>query len=300
MQLHLAGDHVDCARADLDDADRAHGAAARRLEREPLEDRSRLGGACEGVPSQRHRCRSGVCRSPVHPHEQVVGRGDVRHHPDRDAGGLEHAGLLDVQLDEGVHGREVQPRLLDPIRVQADGTHRRGDADAVAIAHRIELGPRQAAGERAAAQATRAEARLLAGEADHLDATCRRPVRRAEGAERLDRPEHTEHTVVGPGIQRRVDVRAGEDSRRGRVVALDPAPEIAERVDAHVEPGLSHQVGDELVRGRVGGGEHLARDPAGVRVVVEAGEVLQLIGDRACRQCENGHGSRSSVGVPRR
>ena len=104
-----------------------------------------------------------------------MGRGDVRHHPDRDAGGLEHAGLLDVQLHEGVHGREVQPSLLDPVRVQADGAHRRRDADAVAVAHRVELGPRQAARQRPAAQTTRAEARLLTGEADHLHAARRLP-----------------------------------------------------------------------------------------------------------------------------
>ena len=116
-------DHVDRSRAHVDDADGRDGALAARVPRESLEHRRCLGGARERVAAHRHRCRAGVRGLAPEGHEQVVRRGDVGHDAKRDAGGLEHAALLDVQLDESMHAGRIELDLADAVGIQADVAH---------------------------------------------------------------------------------------------------------------------------------------------------------------------------------
>ena len=185
---------------------------------------------------------------------------------------LEHRGLLDVQLDERVHGRRIEPRLGDPARgrsppraVRRRARRRRGRA-------RLEGVRAERADERATADAAGAEARLLPGDGDHLEAAARREAGVAQRAHRLDRAQHADDAVVAAGVERRVDVRAGDHARCVRLAARPAAPEVAERVEARLEARAAHPLRHPLQGLRVGRREHLARDPAGLGVVVELRE----------------------------
>ena len=98
-ELRVAGDDVGRARPDLhapdgrDEVGLGAGAA--------LDHQRHLGGGGEGVAAERHRRRAGVARMPVHPDlepRRAVDRGDDA---DRQAFGLQHRPLLDMDLDEG-------------------------------------------------------------------------------------------------------------------------------------------------------------------------------------------------------
>jgi hypothetical protein len=65
--------------------------------------------------------------------------------------------------------------------------HGLGDADAVAVLHQIEVLAGDRGRHRAAADAAGAEARLLAGESDHLDRPARPVPAGAQLPDRLDR-----------------------------------------------------------------------------------------------------------------
>jgi hypothetical protein len=200
---------------------------------------------------------------------EVVRRGDRGDDPDLLAVGLEDDPLLDVQLDERVHAGGIDARVLEPIGVEAGLAQRRGHARAVAIGEPVEVGPFELARGRTAAHAPGPEARLLAGPGHDVDRAPRGHVLLAQRAHGLDSPEHAEHAVVGPGVERRVDVRAGDEHRRVWLGAHPAPEEVAHGVEPRLEARAAHTLSDPFERGRVGRRVDLARDPAGLGVVVE-------------------------------
>ena len=196
-------------------------------------------------------------------------RGDRGDDADLLAVGLEHDALLDVQLDERVHAGGIDARVGQPVGFEAGLAQRLGHARPVAIDEPVEVGALELAGGRAAAHAAGAEARLLAGPRDDVDRAPRSRAALAQRAHRLDGAEHAEHAVVGAGVERRVDVRAGDDDRRVGLAALPAAEEVPHGVEPSLEARGAHALGDPFERGRVGRRVDLACDPAGLGVVVE-------------------------------
>ena len=184
--------------------------------------------------------------------------------------------LLDVQLDERVDAGGVDPRVGQPVGVEARVAQRVGHAHAVAVAQPVEVGAREIAGGRAAADAAGPEPRLLPRPGDDLDRPPRGGAALPQEPDGLDRAEHPEHAVVAAGVQRRVDVGAGEDERRAGLAPRPAAEQVADRVDAGLQAGLAHPARDAVERAGVRRRVHLARDPARAGIVVELGE----LGDR--------------------
>ena len=176
------------------------------------------------------------------------------------------------EADEGVHGRRIDPRLADAIGIGADGAHCLGRTHPVAVDEPVESRRGHLTDHRPAAQAAGDEARLFTGDAENLDRAPRPDPPLAQYLHRLDPADHAEHAVVGTGVQRGVEVGAGEDRRRVRITALPAPDQIAGRVQADVEPGRPHQLGDVLGARLVLRRVHLAGDPACVRIRVERRE----------------------------
>ena len=198
-----------------------------------------------------------------------MGRGDRRDDADLVAVGLEDDALLDVELDERVHGVGIDARVGQAVGLEARLAQRGRHARAGAVDEPVEVGALELAGRGAAADAARAEARLLAGPRDDVDRAPRDDARRAQGADRLDRPQHAQDSVVGAGVERRVDVRAGDDHRGVGLGAAPAAEEVAHGVQARLEARVAHPRGDPLQGGGVGRRVDLAGDAAGLGVVVE-------------------------------
>ena len=280
---------------DAEHADRRDRRPARGVARRALQRGHRLRGAGERVAPQVHRCRAGMGRGAAQRDPEVVRRGDRGDDAERVAVLLEHDALLDVQLDERVDRRRVDARVVQPVRVEAGVAQRVGHADAVAVAQPVQVGAREPPGGGAAADAAGAEARLLPRPGDELDRAPRHDAARAQQVDRLDRAEHADDAVVAAGVQRRVDVRAGQHERRVRVAA-GPAPEqVADCVEPRLEARLAHPAGDALERRGVRRRVHLAGDPARRGVVVELGE----LGDRVVQPGRGGHRAEPSGRGPR-
>jgi hypothetical protein len=214
-----------------------------------------------------------------------VRRGDRLDDADRLAAVLQHGALLDVQLHQRGDPRRIDPRLLQPVRVEAGPPQRLGHADPVAIAQAVEVGAAEVAGRGAAAHAPGPEPGLLPRPCDDLDRAPRRRARLAQQVHRGDRAEDADHAVVAAGVERRVDVRAGQHQRGIRVAPRPAAEQVADGVEPRLEARLAHPAGDPLQRGGVGRRVNLPRDPARSGVVVEA----RQLGDRVVQPCGGDH-----------
>ena len=175
--------------------------------------------------------------------QHPVDAGDARHDADRDAGGLEHRPLLDVQLDEGsapASGARRPPRARrarrPPEPAPRRGCLRPGPA-------RPRWSRLEVAGDRAAAHAAQAEVvRLLAEEVDdeevvsEVDAVVwRRQPHRLDGAEHADDAVEATAALDGVGVRARHDARPASPAapRQG-------ADEVAGGVGLDGEAGVGH------------------------------------------------------------
>ena len=208
---------------------------------------------------------------------QVVRRGDRGDDADRLAALLEHGALLDVQLDERVDrrrgrcaprpaGRARSPRRAAPRpcscrRGRTAGRGRR--ASSCPAAARLPTQPVPKRGSSPAHATSSIERRGAS------------PRARSRWTASIA-PSTPSDAVVAAGVERRVDVRAGEHQRRGRRAPGPAAEQVADGVEPDLEPGVAHPRRDAVERRAVRGRVDLARDPARVRVVVVAGQ----LGDR--------------------
>lgn len=78
--------------------------------------------------------------------------------------------LLDMELEVPAVVAGAHPRVLYGLGLKPDATHRLRDGHPVAVDHAVEVLAGQQTDHGAAADAAGAEARLLTGKADHLDA----------------------------------------------------------------------------------------------------------------------------------
>jgi hypothetical protein len=144
----------------------------------------------------------------------------------------------------------------------------------VAVVHLVEL----LAGDRpdhgAAADAAGAEAGLLPGHPDHLDRPPRLVLGAPQPSDRFDGPEDADHAVVAAGIQGRVEMRPGQHPRLVGGGARPATEEIAYRIEADLEPGVAHQLGDVFAGDVVLGRVDLAGEPAAVVRGVDRGKLL--------------------------
>ncbi len=147
---------------------------------------------------------------------------------------------------------------------------------AVRVDERLEAPGLEAAAECAASDAAQAEARRLLGREHHrLDGMPEAAAGRAEHAEGLDRAEHADDAVVLAGERDGVRVRTAEHGRKRWVGALETAVDVPDRILAHREAGLAHEVLDEVARLDVALGEQDARHRRG-GIIRKQRELLDL------------------------
>ena len=96
----------------------------------------------------------------------------------------------------------------------------------------------------------------------------------------FDRAEHADVAVVVAAARHGVDVRARHDRRKLRVAAVATADDVARRVDAHDESGLSHELADVFAARDIGCAE---RDAA--HAAFRVGAELRQLGDAALQPC---------------
>ena len=144
---------------------------------------------------------------------------------------LQHAALLDVQLDEGVHGvlgLVRRTRRPEPVGVVAVG------GDRVAIAHAVGVDERQdvldghVARHRRRADRAALEARAFLTDEDRdVDGALGLHPGGVERAQGLERPDDAQRTVEATAARHRVEVRARHDRGRARHRAGAPTDEVA-------------------------------------------------------------------------
>ena len=174
----------------------------------------------------------------------AVDRGD---HADRQLQLLEHRALLDMHLDIAQHGVTPPADRRDRRRVAAEAAQRSLEMGALGVDHVQRLRVERAGDRARAGELAREAHAFLVAERDHLDRerqTLAGAVQRRHG---LDRGDHAEIAVVVPGVAHRVDVRAQQQRRQSRTVALVAADHVGGGVELDRHPGLLHPAADHRV-----------------------------------------------------
>jgi hypothetical protein len=186
-----------------------------------------------------------------------------------DGEALEIGGLVDVQLQEAPQASQPLRGRRDAGGVDAGGRHRVRQAHTVVVAA-VEDGGIEDAGQRAAAEGRRVEARaLLVGERDDRH-------RRVLG--HRERGAHAQGAVVAPALAHAVQVRADAPPRPRRA---GHRPAVAGGVDLDAQADLVRAVREPRARGLVLG---RPRQPRGAALVeadgLEIGQApRQVVGD---------------------
>ncbi|GJE46609.1 hypothetical protein AEGHOMDF_5815 [Methylobacterium soli] len=208
-------------------------------------------------------------------HHDAVARGsrDGRDDADGQVLRLQHRPLLDMDLQIAEHVRRGAGEAPDPLGIEAELRQRVAQADPVAILA-IEGGRLEASreGPRARQRHGKAHA-LLVPEGQHLDGEGHAEPGLMKGRDCRDRRDDAERAVVAARIAHRVDMRAEEQGRCARPIALVAPDHRAGRVERHPHARLLHP-GADLTRGsRVGRREEQAGEQAGL--VREPGEDVE-------------------------
>jgi hypothetical protein len=149
----------------------------------------------------------------------------------------------------------------DGVRLAAEGQERIAQGNAVAVAGVEPFG--------AVAAGKRVGGREVGREADILLVAERRDFdRKGQGAlagERLGRDDagdDAEGAVEAPGVDDAVEMRADDQRRRAALPPFAAADDVADRIDAGLEPGLAHHPKRRLGGRAVGRRQIEARQPA--------------------------------------
>ena len=131
---------------------------------------------------------------------------DRSDHTHRQAFGLEHGALLDVQLGVGQDFAGPARRGRNRIRIEPELGERFAHRLACGVGA-IEIRPIEASGDRAAAEQGRIEAHaFLVGEADDLHRERQARFARGEARHAFDGGDHAQHPIVLAGVAHRVQM----------------------------------------------------------------------------------------------
>ena len=192
-------------------------------------------------------------------HHVVAEPGDARHDRHGKVRLLEHGPLLDVELDKAVD--VVAGGFGDAFGSEPDAAHDFCDRLAVMAHRRLQVGRRDGAGDRPRAPEPRGRkaAAFLLAKRQRFERAARRAellLKRVDGDQRRD---CAERAVIAPARPLRVDMRAGDD-RLAAFGAVEPAPDVADRVAPDQKPRFGAPGGVKLGRGdpfrRVDGAPH--------------------------------------------
>ncbi len=228
-------------------------------EGDPVERVDHARGAEQRIPAPGHGQRPGVPLLALDGHLETALALRPEHDADHLALGLEHRPLLDVRLEEGVHGRATHglaARVADAGELPAHGP-----ALGIGVGQRL-LEPMQAGEQRGAHQAG-AEARALLVGPDHeVD---RRPGPEpgvVQAAHRLQPGEHAVGAVELAAHGLAVQVAAGHDRGPGVVRPGAPREDVAHSVDPDRAARRLAPAHEEVARLLVQVAERQAPDPA--------------------------------------
>ena len=208
-------------------ADKVGFACAARFDRQHAFGRGR-----ERIAAQRHRHRP---RMPGHAFDldrEAVGAVDGGHHAHRQALGLEHRALLDMQLGVGEHVGALPRGVADALGIESERRQCVAHRHSIAVAAVEEL-PIERAGDRAAAEQRGAETHaFLVGESHDLDRERQPRPARVEGVNAIDGRDHAQHAVVLAGVAHGVEVRTQHEAGRARRTAFVATDDIADRIES--------------------------------------------------------------------
>ena len=142
----------------------------------------------------------------------LVDGDDPLDHANGDAGALERAALLDVQLEIAVMRPLRPPRIENAIRVAADLPDRVGAAHAVPDLVHVRLRD-LARGDAAAREPAAEREAFFVCPHDHLEGMSRADAGRGQRLERAERGQRSEVAVEVAAVGDRVDVGSEEDWR---------------------------------------------------------------------------------------
>src|SRR3954454_7718932 len=243
-EIREPGNDVGAAGGDRDLADvrghvRPRACLLAQFERDPC----RTG---ERVAPQAHRRRAGMVRLPAQPYAVAAKPDDRGDDPDLNPFGLEHRALLDVQLQVSADLSDAAS-LGYAVELVAALVHSVPQRHARSVDARTEASD-ILAGERAAAEERRIEARaLLVHERHDPDGTPRLEDLFPQQAAGVQPGDDAEDAVEPSAGRHRVQVRADQD---GTADAGLPAPDqVACGVDLDLETDCAHAVAHPLVRG---------------------------------------------------
>ncbi len=173
---------------------------------------------------------------------------DRGHDADRQALGLEHGALLDVEFHVREHVGPPARRAGDAVGIQPECRQRLAHRRARAIVA-VEQLHVERAGDRAASEQRRAEAHaFLVREAQDLERERKARAALVQRMDTIDRGHHAQHAVVLAGIAHGVEVRAQHQARRAGSVAFIAADHVADRVEPGAHAGLAHPALYERIR----------------------------------------------------
>src|SRR5581483_2466419 len=291
-ELDLAGNRIDDAGIDLDRADGADDAAfvhRRVLARRLLDVGDKIGGGRERVLAHVHRRRARVVGLSGEDYAQPRRRGDRGHDADLLAFRFEHRALLDVQLEIGFDRFGIALKAGQAVAVDAEAREDFAELGAARVDGVGEIFHLHLAGDEARAERRKAEAaRLLPDEADRFDGAGERDAAFFYRPHRFQRPDDADRAVEFAAVDDAVEMRAGEHRRT--VGAFEAAEDVADAVDVDLEPGLRHQMDEQLPAAQLGHGKNEPRHRAAVadadsRDRVEIGEQALSVDRRARGGC---------------
>ena len=211
-----------------------------------------------------------MVRQPLEDHVPPPDPDDALDHADVDGFVVEDGALLDVQLEIGGEIARYSAGTCEVRGIAAD----KRDAVAVrlsAVADQIELRHLQLAAHGAAPDF----ARLFVGEDHDLEGMACCHAGLVERLRDLDGTDRADLTVVVAAVRDRVDVGAQHQRRKSRISAGPSPDDVACRVDANVEAGVPHEVGDEVSTVAIGLAERDAAN-ASLQSSAKAGECLEM------------------------
>ena len=231
-------------------------------------------GGQERVTALRHRRRPRVVGEALEGDVVAVDADDPLHHADLDAGAVEDAALLDVQLDVAGHAARLEARLGDAAGIGPVPAQPFGQRHPVLVL-RLQLARvRTARGHAAAENALAVVDAFFVRPDDHLEAMARRGLLVPQRGHHLERAHAPDVPVEVASFGHRVDVGAEQDRGQRGIGSRAPAVDVGRRVDPHVEPGLLHPLDEPHPGGLFLRGEAQAADTA-FRVLAELGESEQ-------------------------
>ena len=196
---------------------------------------------------------------------RAVDRGDDA---GRQALGLEHRALLDVQLGVSEHVFLALCSFADALGVETEAAQRIAHADPAAVDGVQDLRAERARHRAAAEQGGVEPGALLVGEADDLGRERQTPAGGVQRVDALDAGDDAEHPVVLARVTHGVQMRAEDERRQTRPLALVAADAVPRRIEARAHSRLAHPAEHQLVRA-----------PLLVRQV-DAGEAPGQLGER--------------------